>query len=114
MQIQFPGGVETVAGSQHLVEVGGRRVLRDCGLFQGRRDESREINTRLRCPPDTLDAFSAHADQNDLLAYVQQIQPRRIALVHGEPDIRATLAQALRAAQAAPVLEPKTDETVTL
>ena len=62
----------------------------------------------------TLNAFSAHADRDELLAYVQRVQPRRIALVHGEPDIRATLAQALRAAQPAPVLEPKTGETVTL
>lgn len=114
MQIQFLGGVETVTGSQHLVEVGGRRVRRDCGLFQGRREEARKINTRLRCAPDRRDVFSAHADRNDFLACVQQVQPRRIALIHGEPDIRATLAHALRAAQAAPVLEPKTGEMVTL
>jgi len=65
MRIQFLGGVETVTGSQHLIEAGGRRVLRDCGLFQGRRDEARKINTNLRCPPDTLDAVvlsHAHID----------------------------------------------------
>ena len=65
MRIQFLGGVETVTGSQHLLEAGGRRVLRDCGLFQGRRDEAREINTRLRCAPATLDAVvlsHAHID----------------------------------------------------
>ena len=60
MHIQFLGGVETVTGSQHLVEAGGRRVLRDCGLFQGKRDEARAINTQLRCPPATLDAFRDH------------------------------------------------------
>ncbi|TAN38035.1 MAG: MBL fold metallo-hydrolase [Verrucomicrobia bacterium] len=65
MRIQFLGGVETVTGSQHLIEAGGRRVLRDCGLFQGRRDEARKINTTLRCPPNTLDAVvlsHAHID----------------------------------------------------
>ena len=62
----------------------------------------------------TLNAFSAHADRNDLLAYVRHVQPRRIALVHGDPKIRAALAQTLRAVQAAPVLEPQTGETVEL
>ncbi|MCX7010887.1 MAG: MBL fold metallo-hydrolase [Kiritimatiellaeota bacterium] len=62
----------------------------------------------------TLNAFSAHADRNDLLAYVRQVQPRKIALVHGEPKIRAKLAETLRGVQPAPVLEPKTGETVEL
>ncbi len=35
MQITFLGGVGTVTGSKYLVETGGRRVLIDCGLFQG-------------------------------------------------------------------------------
>ena len=33
--IQFFGGAGTVTGSKHLVTVGERRVLLDCGLFQG-------------------------------------------------------------------------------
>lgn len=66
MRMQFLGGVETVTGAQHLSEVGGRRVLRDGGLF------------------------------------------------HGEPKIRTVLAQALRALQAVPVLEPQTGEVVEL
>lgn len=35
MRITFWGAAETVTGSRHLVEAGGRRVLVDCGLFQG-------------------------------------------------------------------------------
>lgn len=31
----FAGGAGTVTGSKYLVTVGGRRVLLDCGLFQG-------------------------------------------------------------------------------
>jgi len=34
-RLAFHGGVETVTGSRYVVEHGGRRVLVDCGLFQG-------------------------------------------------------------------------------
>jgi metallo-beta-lactamase family protein len=33
--IQFFGAAETVTGSKHMVTANGRRILLDCGLFQG-------------------------------------------------------------------------------
>jgi len=65
MQIQFLGGVDTVTGSQHLLTAQGRRVLRDCGLYQGRREESRRINGSLPFDAAALDAVvlsHAHVD----------------------------------------------------
>ncbi len=65
MRLQFLGGVDTVTGTQHLVESNGARVLRDCGLYQGRRAESREINSRLPFDPKSLDSVvlsHAHID----------------------------------------------------
>jgi len=35
MRIEFLGGTGTVTGSKYLLERGGRRLLVDCGLFQG-------------------------------------------------------------------------------
>lgn len=35
LTVQFLGGAGTVTGSKHLVRCGERRVLLDCGLFQG-------------------------------------------------------------------------------
>ena len=33
--IEFLGAAGTVTGSKHLVEAGVRRLLVDCGLYQG-------------------------------------------------------------------------------
>ena len=35
MQITFLGAADSVTGSKHLVDIGGQRILLDCGLFQG-------------------------------------------------------------------------------
>ena len=44
MQISFHGAAETVTGSQHLITVDGKRLLLDCGLYQGKREEARRRN----------------------------------------------------------------------
>lgn len=64
------GGAETVTGSKHLLEHGGRRLLVDCGLFQGHR-ELRELNWRpLPVKPSSIDAVvltHAHLDHSGYL-----------------------------------------------
>ena len=35
MRIEFLGGTDTVTGSKYLLEHDGRRLMVDCGLFQG-------------------------------------------------------------------------------
>ena len=39
MRIEFFGAAGEVTGSCHLLHVGGRQVLLDCGMIQGGRDE---------------------------------------------------------------------------
>ncbi len=70
MRITFHGGTRTVTGSKHLLEVNGRKILLECGLFQGRREEARKRN--LEFPFDTLavDAVilsHAHIDHSGAL-----------------------------------------------
>lgn len=65
MRIHFHGGADTVTGSQHILECGGSLVLRDCGMFQGRREESDRINRNLPFRPASLAAMElshAHID----------------------------------------------------
>ena len=33
--ITFAGAADCVTGSRHLVDVDGKRILLDCGIFQG-------------------------------------------------------------------------------
>ena len=44
MKLKFCGAAGTTTGSQHLLEVNGTRILLDCGLYQGRREESYDVN----------------------------------------------------------------------
>lgn len=56
MKITFLGAAGEVTGSQHLIECGKLRVLLDCGLFQGHRNESRIKNQKFACRPHDVDA----------------------------------------------------------
>ncbi len=65
MKIHFHGAAQTVTGSQHLLEINGKRLLLDCGLYQGARKESYEINKYFEFSPRKVDAMllsHAHID----------------------------------------------------
>lgn len=62
MKITFWGAARTVTGSMHELTDGGGRWLLDCGLFQGRRQESYERNLRFPFPGSSVRAvFLSHA-----------------------------------------------------
>jgi len=65
MVIQFLGAARSVTGSMHLVQVNGKQILLDCGLFQGRRAETYERNRNFPFDPSSIDAVvlsHAHID----------------------------------------------------
>jgi metallo-beta-lactamase family protein len=73
MQIEFAGAAREVTGSCHILRVNGQTVLLDCGMFQGRRSETRERNARLPCPIDEIDAVvlsHAHIDHSGRLPFL--------------------------------------------
>ena len=51
MQITFHGAVREVTGSMHLITTEHDQILMDCGIFQGRRKESREKNRIMPVDP---------------------------------------------------------------
>lgn len=67
MKITFHGAARTVTGSQHLVEVNGTRILLDCGLYQGKRDETYARNLNFPFDPTSIDLMilsHAHIDHS--------------------------------------------------
>lgn len=67
MRIQFLGAVRSVTGSMHLLTINGSRILLDCGLYQGRRQESFERNRKLPFDSRTIDTLilsHAHIDHS--------------------------------------------------
>jgi metallo-beta-lactamase family protein len=57
MRIRFLGAAQEVTGSLLLLETDGGSLLVDCGLYQGRRQESRQRNREL--PPEAVAADAA-------------------------------------------------------
>jgi metallo-beta-lactamase family protein len=67
MKLTFWGAARTVTGSMHHVEAAGKRFLLDCGLYQGRRQESFERNSHFPFPVSSIDAVilsHAHIDHS--------------------------------------------------
>ncbi len=67
MIITFLGAARTVTGSQYLLEINGSRLLLECGLFQGRRQDTYERNRNFAFSPRKLDAVilsHAHIDHS--------------------------------------------------
>jgi len=76
MQIQFLGAADSVTGSKHLVDTGSRRILLDCGLFQGYKNLRERNWAALPVPAERIDAVvlsHAHLDHSGYLpALVRQ------------------------------------------
>lgn len=65
MRVHFLGATRTTTGSMYLLEINGQRLLLECGLFQGHRDESMERNRHFSFDPKQVDAVilsHAHID----------------------------------------------------
>lgn len=65
MKIKFLGAAREVTGSKHLIEVNGKRIFLDFGMFQGKRDEANRKNQDVSFNAEKIDAVllsHAHMD----------------------------------------------------
>lgn len=74
MEIQFNGAVREVTGSKHLITTNtGKRILLDCGMYQGKGLETDGMNRDLGFEPKDIDHIiltHAHIDHSGLIPYV--------------------------------------------
>ncbi|MDD4373716.1 MAG: MBL fold metallo-hydrolase [Bacteroidales bacterium] len=73
MKIQFLGAAGEVTGSKHLITTDhGKKILLDCGSFQGKGLETDQMNRELSFAPEMLDHIiltHAHIDHSGLIPY---------------------------------------------
>ena len=91
MRVNFHGAAHTVTGSQHLLEINGHRLLLDCGLYQGKRQEMYARNLNFAYDPHKVDAVilsHAHIDHcGNLPNLVQNGYEGPIFATHATVDL---------------------------
>jgi metallo-beta-lactamase family protein len=77
MKIKFIGAAREVTGSKHLITTGsGKKILLDCGMFQGKGLETDSMNRDLGFDPSLIDHLiltHAHIDHAGLIPYIYKL-----------------------------------------
>ena len=77
MKIKFIGAAREVTGSKHLITTNsGKRIVLDCGMFQGKGLETDSMNRELGFDPSQVDHLiltHAHIDHSGLIPYMYKL-----------------------------------------
>jgi metallo-beta-lactamase family protein len=77
MNIKFLGAAREVTGSKHLITTSlGKKILLDCGMFQGKGLETDSMNRELGFNPSEIDHLiltHAHIDHAGLIPYIYKL-----------------------------------------
>lgn len=77
MKIKFLGAAREVTGSKHLITTkSGKKILLDCGMFQGKGMETDAMNRNLGFVPAEIDHLiltHAHIDHSGLIPYIYRL-----------------------------------------
>ncbi len=77
MKIKFLGAAREVTGSKHLITIeNGKKILLDCGMFQGKGLETEGMNRNLGFEPAEIDHIilsHAHIDLSGLIPYLYKL-----------------------------------------
>lgn len=91
MKIKFAGAAGEVTGSKHLITFNNKKILLDCGMFQGKRKESDQKNLHFKFDPKEIDSVilsHAHIDHSgDLPILVKQGFNGPIYCTHATRDL---------------------------
>jgi metallo-beta-lactamase family protein len=98
MKIAFHGAAQTVTGSKHVITFSnGRKLLLDCGLFQGMGTETDNLNRTFGFDPSGIDAMllsHAHIDHSGLIPkLVKEGFAGKIFCTHGTKTLAAILLE---------------------
>jgi len=96
MKIKFIGAAREVTGSKHLITTDlGKKILLDCGMFQGKGLETDSMNRDLMFDPSRIDHIiltHAHIDHSGLIHYMYKLGFRgSIVCTNGTRDLCAIM-----------------------
>lgn len=97
IRLRFLGAAREVTGSMLLVETDGGSILVDCGMYQGRRADSRRRNAQLppmACHADVAILTHAHVDHSGSLPVL--VKSGFAGPIHTTPATRDLSAYMLR------------------
>jgi metallo-beta-lactamase family protein len=101
VRLKFLGGAQSVTGSKYLLEIDSRKILIDCGLFQGQKELRLRNWEKLSVDPSTIETViitHAHIDHTGYLPrLVKDGFHGRIFCTHATEDLmRIMLKDAAR------------------
>jgi metallo-beta-lactamase family protein len=77
MKLKFLGAAREVTGSKHqIITQHGKRLILDCGMYQGKGLETQGLNKKLGFNPSEIDHIilsHAHIDHSGLIPYVYKL-----------------------------------------
>ncbi len=77
MKLKFLGAAREVTGSKHqIITKQGKRIILDCGMYQGKGRETESLNKQLGFNPSDIDHIilsHAHIDHSGLIPYVYRL-----------------------------------------
>jgi len=96
MKIKFIGAAREVTGSKHLITTeSGKKILLDCGMFQGKGLETDSMNRDLMFDPSQVDHIiltHAHVDHSGLIPYAYKLGFRgSVICTNGTRDLCAIM-----------------------
>jgi len=98
MKIAFYGAAKEVTGSKHLITTNdGKKILLDCGMFQGKGEETDKANRNFGFNPKEIDYLilsHAHIDHSGLIPFfVKNGFEGMIICTHATRDLCAIMLQ---------------------